>query len=305
MSTHQPIAKITVSFIVPIYNVENYLPECIESLLKQSVSKEIILIDDGSTDNSLEIALDYAKRYPFIFVLHSQNKGVSAARNQGIRLAQGEYIYFIDSDDYLVGDYLPQAISLAKMYSADLVRLQAEMVYANQVLFPIQTLTKSLKENNAYIHKAGDAFHLAVESGWKPGFCWTMIRKAFMENHKLYFYEGLLAEDQLFCIQLFTSDLNATLIELPFTVYQYRLREGSIAMTLNQHYLESHYRIIQEIHHYIQSKGLSEDNKFRCSIGAILAVLKRTAESVFERLPENIQKQVNYDMKPIFEQYNL
>lgn len=72
-----------ISFILPIYNVEAYLADAIESILKQTVSKEIILVDDGSTDSSLTIALTYAKQYPFISVIHSQNKGVSAAAMPG------------------------------------------------------------------------------------------------------------------------------------------------------------------------------------------------------------------------------
>jgi hypothetical protein len=96
--------KFAISFILPIYNVELYLTEAIESILKQEISKEIILVDDGSTDSSLAISLDYANKYPFIYVIHSQNKGVSAARNAGLKLARGEYVMFLDPDDFLHPD---------------------------------------------------------------------------------------------------------------------------------------------------------------------------------------------------------
>lgn len=85
-----------ISFIIPIYNTAIYLSECIESILTQRVELEIILVDDGSTDDSLTICLNYVKKYSFITLVHSQNKGQSAARNKAINLAQGKYIYLIE-----------------------------------------------------------------------------------------------------------------------------------------------------------------------------------------------------------------
>lgn len=96
---------IEISFIVPMYNVEKYLNQCIDSILRQSVVKEIILIDDGSTDKTLDIALSYQKQYDFIKVIVQQNNGQASARNQGIRLAKGEWLIFIDADDFLYQTY--------------------------------------------------------------------------------------------------------------------------------------------------------------------------------------------------------
>lgn len=97
---------IKVSIIVPIYNTENYLNTCIKNLINQTLKEiEIILIDDGSTDNSGKICDEYAKKDKRIKVIHKKNEGAALARNVGIEIAQGEYIAFVDSDDYTDFDY--------------------------------------------------------------------------------------------------------------------------------------------------------------------------------------------------------
>ena len=91
-----------LSCIVPIYNVEEYLEECLESLLKTPrVNMEVILVDDGSTDLSGDIADRYALREPFIKVIHQSNQGLAVARNRGLEVANGDYVVFIDSDDWV------------------------------------------------------------------------------------------------------------------------------------------------------------------------------------------------------------
>lgn len=99
--------QLLFSIVIPIYNIEKYIKECIESILKQSFSNyEIILVDDGSTDGSGKICDDYARRYQNISVIHCENGGVSKARNKGIDTAKGEYIIFIDGDDFIEHDSL-------------------------------------------------------------------------------------------------------------------------------------------------------------------------------------------------------
>lgn len=91
-----------VSIIVPVYNVEEYLVKCLDSLVNQTLKEiEIICINDGSTDNSLEILNTYAQKDSRITIIDKKNEGVSAARNTGLNISKGEYIMFVDSDDYL------------------------------------------------------------------------------------------------------------------------------------------------------------------------------------------------------------
>ena len=111
-----------ISIIVPVYNAGQYIIPCLESLLSQTYQNiEIILVDDGSTDDSLHICQEYAAQNPCVRVLHQENGGVSAARNAGLAYAQGEFVAFIDADDYVKPDYLAVLLEALKQHDADMV----------------------------------------------------------------------------------------------------------------------------------------------------------------------------------------
>lgn len=122
-----------LSIIVPVYNVREYLSTCLDSILAQPFSDyEVLLIDDGSKDGSGEICDNYASKDTRIKVVHKSNGGLSSARNAGLDQCKGNYISFIDSDDYLVGDYYSEAIKLLKQdISIDIVWLQYAKCYDN------------------------------------------------------------------------------------------------------------------------------------------------------------------------------
>lgn len=110
-----------VTIIVPIYNAEKYLKECVESILCQTYKElQIILVNDGSTDNSLDICSDFSKRDSRIELINQKNTGVSSARNLGIEASKGEYIYFIDSDDYLDYSTIEKLLNTIKLSNADI-----------------------------------------------------------------------------------------------------------------------------------------------------------------------------------------
>ena len=115
--------KIQVSIVVPVYNVESYLERCVESLLKQDIMDpiEILLIDDGSTDQSGAICDAYAKQNPQILVYHKENGGLSDARNFGLDRANGAYILFVDSDDFIEPDSCSSLLNEALSLDAELV----------------------------------------------------------------------------------------------------------------------------------------------------------------------------------------
>ena len=111
-----------ISVIIPVYNVEDYLAECIDSVLGQSYTDyEIILVDDGATDSSGRMCDEYARKDSRIRVIHQENGGLSAARNTGLRAAWGKYIYFLDSDDYIAPSALEHLAALAEKEQADVV----------------------------------------------------------------------------------------------------------------------------------------------------------------------------------------
>lgn len=111
-----------ISIVVPVYNVLQFLPDCINSILAQGIDEiEIILVDDGSTDNSGVLCDQYVKKYNNVKVIHQKNSGLSAARNAGIEIAKGEFITFVDSDDMLAEGFISTALELAKKHQADFI----------------------------------------------------------------------------------------------------------------------------------------------------------------------------------------
>lgn len=116
------ISNEAISIIVPVYNVEKYLNECLNSIIKQTYKNlEIMLIDDGSSDRSGTICDDYAALDSRISVIHQKNGGVAAARNAGLNKSTGEFIGFVDSDDYISGDFIQKMVSAIRRYECDIV----------------------------------------------------------------------------------------------------------------------------------------------------------------------------------------
>ena len=115
--------NIKVSIIVPVYNVEKYLRQCLDSLINQTLQEiEIICVDDGSTDNSSNILSDYAQKDSRIIVHRQENQGLANARNAGLKLANGEYIGFLDSDDFVDIDFFEKLYQAASSDNADIAR---------------------------------------------------------------------------------------------------------------------------------------------------------------------------------------
>lgn len=122
-----------ISVIVPVYNVEKYLQRCVNSLISQTYSNiEIILVDDGSPDGSPAICDEYAQTESRIKVVHKKNGGLSSARNAGIEIASGDYLTFVDSDDWIARDTIQYSFDKIKEYSADVVQNEFKMVYSQE-----------------------------------------------------------------------------------------------------------------------------------------------------------------------------
>ena len=174
--------KPLVSIIVPVYNVELYIGECIASLTNQTYSNiEIILVDDGSKDKSGLICDDYAGKDERIKVIHIQNSGVSHARNTGIEAANGEWITFVDSDDTIDNETLTKSISYIKRHLNEIDVLQFGST-ESQLEFNYSTKQEAINS-----HKL------------RKNACASLYRASIIKNNNIRFIEGLrLGEDQLF-----------------------------------------------------------------------------------------------------------
>lgn len=202
-----------ISFIIPIYNAEDYLAQCIESIFAQreTYSLEIILIDDESTDSSLAIAQAYAGKDSRVVVLTQPHAGQSAARNLGLHYAKGEFIAFVDADDYLAPDWCEQHMDAIQ--GVDYVQ------------------SGYTKEGKTVIAKHAYRFTSA---------CLRLYKREAL--HGLSFPEGMIYEDVLFSVQLWCS--NATCRQIPYAGYYYTTNPTSTTSKRNQ---EAEQRIIREL----------------------------------------------------------
>ena len=214
-----------ISVVVPIYNVEKFLGQCIESIINQTYNDiEIILVDDGSTDNSGKICDEYKSIDNRIRVIHKVNGGLSSARNVGMRIAQGEYICFIDSDDYIDSQMLE--IMKKQIKNADIVICGKEDIWGNDA----HNITSSdLESNYDIISMSGEvAFeHFLLED--KEGYvvAWNKLyRTHIFIQYNIKFPEGKIHEDCFTIYKLFIHSQKVVYIDIP--LYKYRHREGSI-----------------------------------------------------------------------------
>lgn len=225
-----------ISVIVPVYNVEKYLKICIESILNQTNEKfELILIDDGSTDGSPQICDEYAAKDKRIKVIHQINKGLSSARNAGIRKATGKYFYFVDSDDCIHPQLLEIVREVAESKNANIVQVGYESVPSDYVgpnlediidFKEIESNIKSISEieciYNLEKSKPGKEYRLNIATT----VVWTKLyRKDAFDS--LLFPEGMrLHEDQMVAHRNFIKGKGMIYIDIP--LYYYRKAEVSL-----------------------------------------------------------------------------
>lgn len=220
----QPTA-IKVSIVIPVYNTENYVVEAVESIMNQTLKEiEIIIINDGSTDNSFQLVRSLALRDRRIRFYTQQNKGLSETRNYGIELAKGEYIYFMDSDDILSSTTLMECYQKCKAYNLDFLIFDAEVFGAPNRL-NLNYKRGHLIEDNVYNGRALLEIILNARA-WTASACLSFIDLSFLKRTGLTFYPKILHEDELFTFHLFLSAHRIGRINKAF--FKRRLRQNSI-----------------------------------------------------------------------------
>ena len=228
-----------LSIIVPVYNVEKYIARCIDSLLNQNMDfneYEILIIDDGSTDNSLAIAQEYLEFKSNIFI-HSQiNSGVGATRNRGIDLARGEYIYFIDPDDYIVTNILKSLIT-------NIDRKKLEILTFSSLSTTKSNLNVSTTESNKN-HR------ILVETGieyignrkYKNEVWWFFVKRDFLQRTGIRLIEDRWMEDAIFTAQIFLKSSRIGHIDID--VHRHVVRPNSAMTSIEEN---QYLRVIRDI----------------------------------------------------------
>lgn len=209
--------KIEISIIIPAYNVESYIEETLESILKQSFkSYEIIIVDDGSTDSTTEIINHYIDKYPGLIKFYKQkNGGQSSARNTALRFVEGKYITFIDSDDLIKKDYFEKLYNACEVNDADISVCGFELFDSDTGNF--------IRERNAKawtIHMIDDIYHVFQYSPWGK-----LFKTSFIKKYNFIFSEGEQLEDGPYSVM--TDILANKVISLEYSGYLYRERTGA------------------------------------------------------------------------------
>ena len=216
MKSNNPL----ISVIIPIYKVEEYLSECVESIIAQSYKNlEIILVDDGSPDNCPVICDDYAKKDERIKVVHKKNGGLSDARNAGLNVATGKYVCFVDSDDYVAPDFIKRLLEALEKNDADMSVCKYKIV---------------LPDNSKRFDESPKSGVLSVDDYWQNVFSgmYTTFVVAWNKLYKMDIFKtakyakGKINEDQIILHEILDKCQKVAVIDE--ALYYYRKREDSI-----------------------------------------------------------------------------
>lgn len=211
------------SIIIPVYNVEKYLAQCLDSVLCQTYASdyEIICVNDGSTDSSLVILEEYRKKHKELKIIDQQNKGLSGARNTGLKEAKGEYVWFVDSDDWI--DKKSLEILAANISNEDMICFNGKRYFENGAL-------EQADEGQTEVNMKGwDYYNKYALQPRKFHFVCVVLRlykRDFLINKHLRFEERIYHEDNLFTPMACYYAQKVKVI--PDILYHYRIRQGSI-----------------------------------------------------------------------------
>lgn len=222
-----------VSIVVPIYNVEKYIDRCLNSIIKSIINYnniEILLIDDGSTDNSKKKIDEYTKKYNFIKAFYKKNGGLSDARNYGLIKSSGDYVIFVDSDDEVNPIFFNRIIGELQKSNSEVVLWDAIIIDENGKKIDSSLndyyMHKGLKNNNIYNGIELINIQLKAQSDLVTTVWLGAYKKDFIIRRQLFFEKGLLHEDEMWTIKVF---LNANKVEyINKKAYMYRQRQNSI-----------------------------------------------------------------------------
>ncbi|MCU7618705.1 glycosyltransferase [Chryseobacterium sp. PBS4-4] len=232
-----------LSIVVPVYNVCQYIEKCLDSILLQNaeVSKfEIVIVNDGSTDNSLELCKRYERLYTNVFVIDQKNKGLSEARNIGLEASKGQYVWFVDSDDYI-------AIGSLNLILQSIEKSKKDVIVIGLGEFKEEKLIKSFIPS-----KIENGIELLKDSNFFVGAVVYIMNIEFLSINHLRFYKGIFHEDEEFVNRMLYLAKN--IVSLSELIYCVNFREGSITRSSNPKKSFDMLIVIGELYDFSQSK---------------------------------------------------
>ena len=276
--------KPIISIIIPVHNVALYLRQCIQSITSQEGNIEVILVDDGSPDESPSICDEYAQKDNRIHVIHKQNGGVSSARNAGLDTAQGEWIWFVDGDDYIADNVLKRIYQEIQKYPhADLIQMGMNYLYDdNRLVTQRIELIDNLKKNKFLLQ------HITYHNHR------LLFKREIIKKNQLRFTQGLrVAEDQEF--QLKYMMLCKTPIQIPISAYIYRQREGSATHDSNTsiRIVNNTFVVLENLNQFINDKQISAEEWLHNRIQIMIRSLLYAASQIHNVNKREIKAKLN------------
>lgn len=279
-----------ISVIIPVYNVENYLHYAIESLEKQTYKNfEIILVNDGSTDNSGKLCDEYSEKHSNVRVFHKENGGLSDARNFGVQKAKGEFITFLDPDDYLEAYSLELLAGIQEMYDCDIISTRVKPtelynVYSNHSLTEEDFKNVIVMDRDVFLE---EAFYDKVAT---VSACGKLYRKSILE---IPFPKGRIYED-LYIVSEHVAKANK-IVHTPLQIYNYYKRQGSI---VNSKFTSKQYDFFEAINYNKKIISIYFNNN-KNLLSAINAKEKMGAFKIISNANQTSPNDVNHIRKII------
>jgi glycosyltransferase involved in cell wall biosynthesis len=280
---------MTFSIIIPVFNVEPYLAACLDSALNQTYTDvEVICVNDGSTDNSLSILEEYKKQYQQITLLSQENKGLSAARNAGLRVATGDYILFLDSDDWLEKDAI--RILRDQIGDEDMLCFNGRRYFEDGTQEePDAGITETNLTGWDYYNKyalVNRKFHFV-------SVVLRLYRKQFLLDHRLFFEEGIYHEDNLFTpIACYYAQKVKV---IPDCLYVYRIREGSIMQSGNVQRLYDMIQVANQLaDFFIPINDIDKSKLYREIAGEYFGVITSNNVTLFSKKDAVLTKRIHW-----------
>ncbi|HLP04515.1 MAG TPA: glycosyltransferase [Paludibacter sp.] len=242
-----------LSIIIPVYNVAEYLPQCLDSVFMQDLTGcEVICINDGSTDNSRAILTEYQKKFPELIIVDTQNGGLSAARNSGLKVAQGEYVYFLDSDDYLYPGVVSEMLRFAEGKKLEVACFNV-LKNGKRPYFENDFKNEDILTGVEYCKRFFQNFGF-----YYPAPVWMYLyKRIFLVNNNLYFSEGKLHEDEDFTPRVMFYANRVSLLNI--SVQYHRVgREGAITNSTTIKHLSDSTAICRNLYQFFNEQQNTE-----------------------------------------------
>lgn len=276
-----------LSIIIPAYNAEVYLPQCLDSILAQEHQDcEVIVVDDGSTDGTAALL----EHYPDVKVIHQENRGMSTARNRGLDEAQGEYILFVDSDDLLTDGALETLV--AELSGEDIIAFNAKKLHdatGEQTYHPTIREPETTDGWTYFCRHRLEATDIHFVCIWQRAY-----RRQFLIDNNLRFADGILrAEDDLFTTQAMLAA--KTLRTITPCLYIYRIRANSITTTVDRRRFDDSLRVQRRLADlFIPLQGVDKKVIYRVLASNYINLFSRKTKNLYGNIDREMMRWIDW-----------